>query len=93
MLLHLALGLHGLAAVLHAAKVGLLALEAEIEGAVVHGEADQVVEVDVALGDDAALPIVALFNGFDRCELADLCLEVQCLADELRKSWHLVAGD
>ena len=83
MLLHSVFSLHGLAAVLHAAEVGLLALVAEVEGAVVLGEASQVVEVDVAFGDDASLPVVALFNGFNCREGLDLGLERQRLADKL----------
>ena len=76
MLLHSVLSLHGLAAVLHAAEVGLLALRAEIICAIVLGKPSQIVEVDIAFGDHAALFVIALFNRFIYSELVDLCLEV-----------------
>ena len=93
LLLHFAFRLHGLAAVLHTAEVGLLALEALVVSTIVHGEALQVIKVDVTLFDNATRPVIALFFCFLCCELADLGLEVQGLLDERRESWHLVASD
>ena len=93
LLLHFAFRLHGLAAVLHAAEVRLLALEALVVSTIVHSEALKVIKVDVALFDDAARPVIALLFCFFCRKLADLGLEVQGLLDERRESWHLVASD
>ena len=71
-----ALGLQSLGAVFHTAEVGLLALRAEIICAIVLGKSSQIVEVDIAFGDHAALFVIALFNRFIYSELVDLCLEV-----------------
>ena len=60
--------MHGLAAVLHATEVRHVALVAKVEGAIVLGEASKVVEVNIAFGDDASLPVVALFNSLYCCE-------------------------
>ena len=93
MLLHFAFRLHGLAAVLHTAEVGLLALKALVVSTIVHGEALKVIKVDVAFFDDAALLVVSLLFCFFRRKLADLGLEAQGLLDECREPWHLVACD
>ena len=61
--LHLALSLHRLAAVLHAAEVGLRALEALVKCAVMHRETSDIIEIDVSLGDYSSISVISLLDG------------------------------
>ena len=55
--------LHRLHAILHSPEVRLLALDALVECAIVHGEASQVVIIDVTFCDNSTCFVIAFFAG------------------------------
>ena len=65
---------HSLGTVLHAAKVGILALEALVECALVQGVLGQFAIVDIAFGHDSTLSVVALLYSYLLAEAGDSLL-------------------
>ena len=80
--------LHRLHAIFHPTEVWLLALDALVERAIVHGEAGQVVIVNVTFCDNSTRFVVALFAGHLQRELKDLRLDHQLFDDLFGQNGH-----